>query len=166
MSNFVDSKGNVVDFPESYRGFKINTTTKKTDTGIQVDTATNTITINPGILSKIYNSAEYLKSSELFSEENDPFAVENYGVIIRNKKSSFFKYSIERAILEAKYDINNIENTKEFKSLSSGTSNESAYETFLTKRALINSFNRKYLMDMDNFSYTQTILDIIKITRA
>lgn len=162
MSNFVNDKGDVVDFPENYKGFQINTTSKNIDGGIQVDDAKKTVTINPDVLSKNYDSAAYLESSDLFTKENDPFAVESYGVMIRNKKSSFFKYSIERAILESNYDINDIKSTKEFKALSTGVTNEAAFETFLTKRALINSFNRKYLMEMENFSYTQTILDVIK----
>jgi hypothetical protein len=162
MSNFVNSKGEVVDFPESYRGYKINTTSKTASKGIQVNNELNTITINPDLLSKMYDSGSYLESSDLFTKENDPFTSTVYEMVVRNKKSSFFKYSIERAILDTKYNINEIKNTKEFKSLTSGVSNESAYETFLTKRALINSFNRKYLMEMDTFSYTQTVLDIIK----
>jgi hypothetical protein len=170
MSNFVDEKGNVVDYPDSYRGFEIKTTTKKTASGIEVDTEKNTVTINPEILARDYDKGLYLKTAEgkdsykqrglgTFSEENDPFIGSDER---RNKKSSFFKYSIEKAILRTKYDVNKIKNTKEFKSLSTGLTEENAFETFLTKRALINTYNRKFLMEMETFSYTQTILDIIK----
>jgi hypothetical protein len=170
MTNFVNEDGNVVDYPDSYRGFSIKTTTKNINSGVEVNTENNTVTINPEILSRDYDQALYLKSAEgkdayttrdlgAFSEDNDPFVGTDGR---RNKKSSFFKYVIEKAILATKYDINSIKNTKEFKMLSKGLTDEAAFETFLTKRALINSYNRKFLMEMETFSYTQTILDIIK----
>ena len=171
MSNFVNSKGEVIDYPDLYKGYKVNTSTKNIPGGVEINSEKEIITINPGMLSDDYDYGYYLRSSTAekaytnrgltsFTEENDPFVSESG---IRNKKSSFFKYSIERAITKLKNPIELVKDNKEYKRIKAGgLTPERAYEEFLTKRALINAFNRKFLMQMETYSFSQTILDVIK----
>jgi predicted NAD-dependent protein-ADP-ribosyltransferase YbiA (DUF1768 family) len=172
MSNFIDKNGNVVNYPEKYRGYSIKTTTENIKNGVLVDSKGKTITINPGMISNDYNQKLYLNETQdpnsyeskglnSFRAADDPFVTTTYDketkqTITRyDKESSFFKYVIERELLRSQNTPESLVNNREFKNL------KGSYESFLNKRALINSYNRKFLMEMEEYSYSQTVLDLI-----
>ena len=76
---------------------------------------------------------------DTFKQNEDPFT----------NKDSFVKYLIEKESLYNQYDV------KDFK-------NKTEYEQFISKRALLNNFNHKYIMGRTKYSYTQDVVKMIQ----
>lgn len=135
MSNFTDSKGRVVDYTDSYKGLDIKTTTKAIPGNVKVDKkadGTGTITINPEAIRKAFDDQAFIEDGT-FMEDDNPFPP--------GKKSSYFKFIIEKALIEA-------------------TSPKASQEAVI-KRALLNSFNHHYLTKMQAYSFTEDMKTLV-----
>jgi hypothetical protein len=78
--------------------------------------------------------------------------------------NSYYKYVLEREALRVKNPIESLENDLAYKEFLSTLGNipEDAYEAWLSERALRSSYNKAYIMGSTKYSYSDTILDLIR----
>jgi len=146
MSNFVDSKGNISELPDYYRGSQI-----VIKPGVQngVEYKDGVIYVDRGQLNRDFTDKKYLKTSDSndsftkrgltsFKVSDDPF----------RSQASFNRYVVEREYLRSIY--------------TEGESYTPAFEKFLAQRALLNTFNRDAIVGTDEFSYTNLVMNTIR----
>jgi ribonuclease HI len=146
MSNFVDSKGNISELPDIYRGSQVII-----KPGIKngVEYKDGIIYVDRGQLNKDYTNKTYLRTSDstdsfakralaTFKDTDNPF----------RSQASFNRYVFEREYLRSVY--------------TEGESNTPAFEKFLAQRALLNTFNRDTIVGTDEFSYTNLVMSTIR----
>ena len=146
MSNFVDSKGNISELPDIYRGSQVII-----KPGIKngVEYKDGIIYVDRGQLNKDYTNKTYLRTSDstdsfakralaTFKDTDNPF----------RSQASFNRYIFEREYLRSVY--------------TEGESNTPAFEKFLAQRALLNTFNRDTIVGTDEFSYTNLVMSTIR----
>jgi ribonuclease HI len=145
MSNFVDSKGNLSELPDVYRGSQI---VIKPGVPNGVEYKDGVIYIDRSKLTKDYTEKKYLRTSNVadsyakrglatFSESDNPFPTQ----------ASFNRFVVEREYLRSIY--------------TGGENYTAGYEKFLTQRALINTFNRDAIVGTDEYSYTNLLMNTI-----
>lgn len=140
MSNFTDENGQPVALPESVHSMPVK---KSTTSEKAVELANGVFTVNLDKAEKEYASRAYL------SNNNTPEGFKERGLDTFNVNdnpfstfASYLKYLIEKEYITSIYP--------------------EATEAFKSERALINSFNRAYIMGTTKYSYTQTIMNIIQ----
>ena len=152
LSNMTDEYNLPVSLPEEYKGGIKKVTEKEmsTEVPVKVDLSKGLMEVDLKALKRNFTGKFFLSNKtgrlsynsrglDTFAPEQNPF----------DTFDSFVHYEIEKAYL---YDVYSLD---EFK-------NEKAYETFISKRALINTFNRSYIMGNGKYSYTRDVLAIIK----
>lgn len=140
MSNFTDENGQPTLLPDTIHNMPVkkSKTSEKT-----VELLNGSFTVNVDKAEKEFNSKVYLsnnntpdsfkaKGLDTFHVNQNPFPTFN----------SYLKYIVEKEYLNSIYP----EATEEFKS----------------ERALINSFNRAYILGTTKYSYTKAVMDIIQ----
>jgi len=78
--------------------------------------------------------------------------------------NSYYRYVLEREALRVKNPIESLENDLAYKEFLSKLGNipEDAYEAWLSEKALRDSYNKAYIMGSTKYSYSDTILDLIR----
>jgi hypothetical protein len=148
MSNFTDTKGDIVSLPDEYREMKI-IKSKDIPNGVKIDG--NTILVDEAKITSDYKNRVYIQGSTSpdsyeatglrpFLEEDNPFP----------SQTSYNKYVIEREYLRDLYSDLEIKDSQ-----------KQAFELFLNKKALINAFNQKSIMGTTEYSYTDQVMEII-----
>ena len=152
LSNMTDEYNLPVSLPEEYKGGikEVNEEELSTEVPVRVYLDQGLMEVDLKALKRNFTGKFFLSNKtgrlsynsrglDTFAPEQNPF----------DTFDSFVHYEIEKAYL---YDVYSLD---EFK-------NEKAYETFISKRALINTFNRSYIMGNGKYSYTRDVLAIIK----
>jgi len=161
QTNFYDESGKLSNLPQS--------TDKKT---IEINNDINTpvlvqedkIIVNTRLIEFDYATKNYLENRnpetsyegrgyDTFKLGQDPF------ISLR----SFYRYNIERAILESKNSIDTLSNDDYFISLVAKNDGnaENAYKQYISERALLNSYNPMYIMGKTKYSYRDNILELL-----
>ena len=165
QSNFINSDGEITDTPDSYMGLKV-TSKKGLDKGVMINEieAPGILYIDKDQIQIDYENGNYLNSA--YTEKGLRPMKSNYMSSI----IQYTKYVIAREYLRSIMPIEAISKTKEFKNaknilknkLSEEEANKQAYEYYLNKEALIDSFNNSMIMGTSKeFSYSQSVIDII-----
>jgi hypothetical protein len=161
MSNFIDENGDITSMPKEYKTREV---INKAGVKNGAEIINNKLYIDKARLEKEYKENLYFRNNNSvdsytskglrgFSSTQNLFPNE----------SSYFKYVFERELQRDLYSLESIKETKEYKRLNALIKNESqSYEAYLNQRALINSFNRKGLMDLKGSSYTELVLNLIE----
>jgi hypothetical protein len=140
MSNFVDSKGNIVETPDVYRNMNVII---KPNIKNGVEIVDGKIYVDSKTLTDQFINKKYLKSSGAadsysklglapFSTEDNPFPTQ----------AIYNKYVFEREYLRTLYPDQT--------------------EKFLNQRALLNTFNRDAIVGTEEYSYTDLLMSTIK----
>jgi len=149
MSNFVNTKGEIVAMPDNYRKFDVVESKEAINGAVLKD---GKMLINTAVLEKDFKDKAYIdgyggedgyasRGLVGFSPQDNPFPTQ----------SSYNRYVLEREYLRHTYADTEIkEGQKEL------------FEKFLNKKALMNVFNQKAIMGTDAYSYTDQVMDIIE----
>ena len=149
MSNFVDSKGNIVEIPDEYRYMPVII-----KAGIKngAEVKDSTVYIDRAQLTKDFTEKLYLRDS------NSPNSYANRGLASFKTtdnpfptQASYNRYVVEREFLRTQYSSENLTEKQLV-----------AYEKFLNQRALINVFNKDIILGTDEYSYTDMVMKMIK----
>jgi predicted NAD-dependent protein-ADP-ribosyltransferase YbiA (DUF1768 family) len=159
QSNFTNEKGEFVNFPDVY-----DTQDVIVDDTIPYDAIVvkEGIAINTKQIEKDYATKAYLTINEdsdnyasrgldTFTLKQDPF----------DTLASYYRYVIERAVLRQNNPIESLEENKAYKRLVETMGEEAGYESFLSEKALMKSFNYAYIMGKTKYSYTDAVMGII-----
>jgi predicted NAD-dependent protein-ADP-ribosyltransferase YbiA (DUF1768 family) len=159
QSNFTNENGEFVNFPDVY-----DTQDVIVDDTIPYDAIVvkEGIAINTKQIEKDYATKAYLTINEdpdnyasrgldTFTLKQDPF----------DTLASYYRYVIERAVLRQNNPIESLEENKAYKRLVDTMGEEAGYESFLSEKALMKSFNYAYIMGKTKYSYTDAVMGII-----
>lgn len=145
LPDFVEN-GKPVKYPKQYKGYSVSFI-KTGNKAVSFDG--NKILINRDQLEKDYKNKAY---SDIFSVDQNPFPTAD----------SYIRYAMETEYLKSKvYTADNLSDNKQFTRLAKKLGKEKALKEFIAEKALMNTFNRSYIMGLTKFSYTQSVLDII-----
>jgi ribonuclease HI len=148
MSNFIDSKGNIVEIPDVYRDMPV---ILKPGIANGVEFKDSTFYIDKAQLEKEYNQKLYLRDSNSpesytnrglsgFKSKDDPFPTQ----------ASYNRYVVEREFLRKQYPTDELTEKQLV-----------TFEKFLNQRALINVFNKDAILGTDEFSYTDYVMKMV-----
>lgn len=148
LSNFTDNNQLPIELPEEIDGIKIERFKGTLRENIKVEKGK--IKVDLDFLKRVWAGKFYLDTSkgqfsfgikglDTFSQKENPFSTFD----------SFARYMLEKEILYMKYDVKDFASNK-------------AYETFISKQALINTNNSAYIRGTTKYSYTKDVLNIIK----
>lgn len=161
-SNFYDKNGLLVNVPESVNKLPteindtINSHAVVTDGKLLVNSRMIEVDfVNKSYLEKNSKNDNYFGTRNLDTFATDPFV----------SLKSFYRYNIEKAILESKNDIDTLYNNDDYFRKIVILNNEdidAAYIKYISERALINSFNSRYIFGQIKYSYTDNLLEIIQ----
>jgi energy-coupling factor transporter ATP-binding protein EcfA2 len=167
MTNFVNERGEVVNVPEMYND--LETVSGSAPRGARVENGkmiVDTKVLDADYADKKYETSSPAKDSynnrglSAFAPADDLF----------QSKASFFKYVMEREYLRSITPIESLEKNKDFlgflslvkKKITDDTqAKQKAYEVYLNQKALFNSFNRRALMVVDDYSFTNHFFNVI-----
>lgn len=159
MSNIVDNEGNSINVPDFYDGKEVHIITENIPNGIIIED--NKYYINTEILHQQFIEKAYLTKSKSTLEFSnvEKFNEDYFG----NDESAYYNYLFSREKLRNLYSIEQVKNNPLFiKLLNYRKDEKKAYNSFINQRALINTFNAKFILSNTGFSYADIILDIIK----
>tara|TARA_R110002126_G_scaffold40065_6_gene118041 strand:+ start:9600 stop:21773 length:12174 start_codon:yes stop_codon:yes gene_type:complete len=160
MSNFSNKEGRYVNYPEVHADLNIIV-----DDAIPYDAIVvkEGLAINTKQIEKDYATKAYLNFNEdvdsytsrgldTFTLAQDPF----------DTLASYYRYVIEREIIRHKTPLESLEENKAYKRLvESLESEKAAYESYISEKALMESFNYRYVMGKTKYSYTDAVMGII-----
>ena len=161
QTNFYDESGKLSNLPQSTdkKIIEINN-----DINTPVLVQEDKIIVNTRLIEFDYATKNYLENRnpetsyesrgyDTFKLGQDPF------ISLR----SFYRYNIERAILESKNSIDTLSNDDYFISLVAKNDGnaENAYKQYISERALLNSYNPMYIMGKTKYSYRDNILELL-----
>jgi hypothetical protein len=161
QTNFYDESGKLSNLPQSIdkKTIEINN-----DINTPVLIQEDKIIVNTRLIEFDYATKNYLENRnpetsyegrgyDTFKLGQDPF------ISLR----SFYRYNIERAILESKNSIDTLSNDDYFISLVAKNDGnaENAYKQYISERALLNSYNPMYIMGKTKYSYRDNILELL-----
>jgi predicted NAD-dependent protein-ADP-ribosyltransferase YbiA (DUF1768 family) len=159
QSNFTDEDGKFVNFPDVYdtQNIIVNDTIPYDAIVVKEGIAINTKQIEKDYAEKAYltiNDASDNYASrglDTFTLKQDPF----------DTLASYYRYVIERAVLRQNTPVESLEENKAYKRLVESLGEEAGYESFLSEKALMKSFNYAYIMGKTKYSYTDTVMELI-----
>ena len=148
MSNFIDSKGNIVEFPDEYRYMPV---VMKPGIKNGVEVKDSTVYIDKTQLVKEFTEKLYLRDS------NSPESYANKGLASFKStdnpfptQASYNIYVVEREFLRTQYPSEGLTDKQLV-----------AYEKFLNQRALINVYNKDIILGTDEYSYTDQVMKMV-----
>ena len=167
MTNSMDSKGNIVDIPEMYNDLEVVAGTAPNGARVEGDK----MIVDLKVLESDYTNGKYevtnLDKDNYTSRGLRPFAPADD---LFQSKSSFFKYVMEREYLRSTNSIKSLELNKDYtdfllilkKNITDDTlAAKKAYEVYLNQKALFNTFNRRALMVVEDYSFTNYFFNVI-----
>lgn len=161
QTNFYDDNGKLSNLPESAdkKVIEINN-----DINTPVLIQEDKIIVNTRLIEFDYAAKNYLENrnpeTSYEGRGYDTFKLgQNPFISLR----SFYRYNIERAILESKNSIDTLSNDDYFISLVAKNDGnaENAYKQYISERALLNSYNPMYIMGKTKYSYRDNILELL-----
>ena len=159
MSNFVED-GKFVNFPKVYEGLNISVNDESPYAAIAEE---GKLILNTRQIESEYANKKYLTTSttedsnintglDAFTLKQDPF----------NTLESYYRYVIARETLRFNTTEETLEGNKYFeRKVKELDDVNMAYESYISEKALAESFNFNYIMGKTKYSYTQTVLDTI-----
>ena len=159
MSNFVED-GKFVNFPKVYEGLNISVNDESPYAAIAEE---GKLILNTRQIESEYANKKYLTTSttedsnintglDVFTLKQDPF----------NTLESYYRYVIARETLRFNTTEETLEGNKYFeRKVKELDDVNMAYESYISEKALAESFNFNYIMGKTKYSYTQTVLDTI-----
>jgi predicted NAD-dependent protein-ADP-ribosyltransferase YbiA (DUF1768 family) len=167
MTNSIDSKGNIVNIPEMYNDLEVVTGTAPNGVRIEGDK----MIVDLKVLESDYTNKKYevtnLDKDNYTSRGLRPFAPADD---LFQSKSSFFKYVMEREYLRSTNSIESLKLNNDYtdfltilkKNITDDTlAAKKAYEVYLNQKALFNTFNRRALMVVEDYSFTNYFFNVI-----
>lgn len=165
QNSFVDSEGNLTTNPDSYLGFPVKSK-KGITKGVEVDQTKQVVYIDNSQIEKDFKSKIYT-SKKIKERGLRPVAKDVFRNVVEYKK-----YVIAREYLRSIWSKESISKDGDFikfknyfkdsLNMSEEAASDQAYEAFLNREALFDSFNRATIMGTGEFSYAQTMIDLIK----
>ena len=158
-SNSLDENGSPVTLPESAHSLPI----KEVTTGPAVSFTDKDVKVNLEQARKDFDARIFLSSNntpegnraknlDTFDAGENPFP--NF--------ASYVKFAIEKEYLKTVNTKESLAKNKDFKKLSFQSGSEDlGYDKYITQMALMNSFNRAFIMGTTKYSYTGMVMDII-----
>lgn len=161
ISYYFNSKGEFINIPEEVDKLPV-----VIDDSIETDVEVldNKIKVNSRLIEYDFATKSFLDTNTTefgyaqrgmttFNRMNNPF----------QNLPQFYRYVISREILAKKNSVDSLKNNSHFITLLARNNNniKAAYEDYIAERALLNSFNRSYIMGKTKFSYTEDLLQII-----
>lgn len=159
MSNYTDENGYPVTLPETVHSLPVTQVTK----GDAITVTEKGINVNVEKVKSDYTSRIFLSSNntadgnraknlDTFNVSENPFPT----------FASYLKFAVEKEYLKTVYTKESLAKNKDFQKLSFQSGSEDlGYDKYITQRALINSFNRAFIMGTTKYSYTGMVMDII-----
>ena len=169
MSHFIDEAGNLTDSPTEFNELTVKNVAGTTN-GAKV--VGNTIYVDTERLRNEFENKLYTRESALegnykesglrgFKLQDDMFP----------NLSSYVRYVYEREYQRHLYSVDSLKTNKDYLKFKSDFKTagvdeskipELAYEAYLNQRALINAFNREAIMGMEDYSYTDMVLNMVE----
>jgi hypothetical protein len=159
MSNYPDENGQPVILPESVHSLPVIEVT----TGPAVSFTDKDVKVNLEQARKDFDARIFLSSNntpegnraknlDTFDTEENPFPT----------FASYLKFAVEKEYLKTVYTKESLAKNKDFIKLSNQSgSQDLGYDKYITQRALMNGFNRAFIMGTTKYSYTGMVMDII-----
>jgi alkylated DNA repair dioxygenase AlkB len=155
MSRFVNADGTLTNIPEYYND-KLTIIDNTIDTNVIVDKYS--IIVNSDRIKNEYQKKAYLSTNETEIYIGDVFTKDPF-----NTLNSYYRYTIEKELLRTQIPIESLEQNKDFLNLLDTYSTaDAAYESYISEKALANTYNRSYIIGTSKYSYTEKVLNIIK----
>lgn len=160
QSNFTNKEGKFVNFPDAHdsRDIIVDDTIPYDAIVVKEGLAINTKQIEKDYATKAYlnfneDAGNYeSRGLDTFTLKQDPFGT----------LASYYRYVIERELLRSDNPIESLEENKAYKRLvESLGSEQAAYESYISEKALMNSFNYAYVMGKTKYSYADAVMGII-----
>jgi len=166
LSRFVDGNNKVLLYPESYKGNKVEFVDGNPNF-VNADPVTvyeGKIYINKGKLTKQFRNQVFLNTNnteeghskrglDTFAPQENPFpAFEDY-----------IRYMMDVEYMkEYQYTPNSLSQDKDFRNLVSKTKDlDKAFTSYISQKALSNTFNRAYILGTTKYSYFDQVNNII-----
>jgi alkylated DNA repair dioxygenase AlkB len=158
-SNSLDNDGNAVTLPESVHSLPI----KEVTTGPAVSFTDKDVKVNLEQARKDFDARIFLSSNntpegnraknlDTFDAGENPFPT----------FPTYLKFAIEKEYLTTVYTKESLAKNKDFLKLSFQAGSEDlGYDKYITQTALMNSYNRAFIMGTTKYSYTTMVMDII-----
>jgi len=159
MSNYTDENGQPVVLPEVVHKMPVIQVKK----GPAVSIVNDEVKVNLEQITNDYDTRIFLSSNnttegnaannlDTFNPDQNPFPT----------FASYLKFVVEKEYLKTGYTKESLATNKEFIKLSNQAgSQDLGYDKYITQRALMNSFNRAFIMGTTKYSYTTMVMDII-----
>jgi hypothetical protein len=155
MSRFVNADGTLTNIPESYNGKPV-LVNNDINTNVIIDK--DSIIINSDRVRTEYQRKVYLSANKNVGYTGDKFAKDPF-----NTLNSYYRYTIEKELLRTSIPIESLEQNKDFLNLlNTYNTADEAYESYISEKALANTYNRSYIVGTAKYSYTEKVLNIIK----
>ena len=167
MTNSIDNKGDIVNIPEMYNDLEVVVGTAPNGARIEGDK----MIVDLKVLESDYTNKKYevtnLDKDNYTSRGLRPFAPADD---LFQSKSSFFKYVMEREYLRSTNSIESLKLNNDYtdfltilkKNITDDTlAAKKAYEVYLNQKALFNTFNRRALMVVEDYSFTNYFFNVL-----
>jgi len=168
MTNSIDETGNVVDVPNMYNDLEV-VMGKNIPFGAKIEG--DKLIVDVDTLNADYNEKRYQSNSDSKdSYTNRGLAPFKAAKDLFQSKSSFFKYVMEREYLRRSNPIESLAKDKDFLSFKNAIkqvipendkAEARAYESYLNQKALFNTFNRRALMIVEDYSFTNHFFNVL-----
>ncbi len=160
MSNFIDENGELTSMPKTYKSM---TVFEKAGVVNGAERIGDILYVDKARLEEEYKTDAYSrKSIGLGSYSN--VGLRGFGNIqnLFPNESTYFKYVFERENQRSMYSQESLKDNKDYNRLNNIIKDdEQAYEAYLNQRALIKAYNRNIIMEMQDQSYTDLVLDTV-----
>ena len=159
MSNYTDENGKPVPFADTIHTLPVTEVSE----GPQVTVTDKGISINRNQIVLDFYSKIFLASNNTM----DGYKAKNQDTFLATQNpfptiSSYLKFVVEKEYLKTVYTKESLAiNNDYIKFTQQSGSEDLGYDKFITQRALMNSFNRAFLMGTTKYSYTGMVMDII-----
>ena len=159
MSNYTDENGHPVTLPDTVHNLPITEVTtgqavSVTDKGVKVNLEQAKKDFDTKTFLSSNNTAEGNKTKNLdtFDATDNPFPT----------FATYLKFAVEKEYLTTVYTKESLATNKDFIKMSNQAgSQDLGYDKYITQRALMNSFNRAFIMGTTKYSYTGMVMDMI-----
>jgi hypothetical protein len=159
MSNYPDENGQPVTLPETVHSLPVTEVT----TGPAVSFTDKDIKVNVEQAKKDFDARIFLSSNNT-PEGNQAKKLDTFDVAENPFPTfaSYLKFVVEKEYLTTVYTKESLAKNKDFIKLSNQSgSQDLGYDKYITQRALMNGFNRAFIMGTTKYSYTGMVMDII-----
>jgi hypothetical protein len=159
MSNYPDENGQPVTLPETVHSLPVTEVT----TGPAVSFTDKDVKVNVEQAKKDFDARIFLSSNNT-PEGNQAKKLDTFDVAENPFPTfaSYLKFVVEKEYLTTVYTKESLAKNKDFIKLSNQSgSQDLGYDKYITQRALMNGFNRAFIMGTTKYSYTGMVMDII-----